>query len=204
MYIGIDLALRKIGIVCLDKDGKLKKTILIDSDQKKHNDEELLMRNKLNITTAIYSCINANKSEIKMIALEGLSFNSKSASVDLIAANHWMTRIEIKKDGFDYKIIYPKSWQKSVVTKEILAEWAKTWPIIRAKKGQKLSKEQVTANNKSKAEIRKLTKSCILANVPFEIKESFEKYIKDNKIKSDALYDLADAYHIARFIMDAK
>lgn len=197
MKIGIDLALRKIGITVLDDNNELIDFILFDSDPKKLNNEDLLFSNGYNIFTFID---NAMKNEFDSIYvnLEGLTFNSKSASMDLIDANHWYVRVRLKSElGIKVNVIPPKSWQKSIVTKEILSEWAKTWPIIRAKKGMKLTKEQQTLNNKFKAEIRKLTKQLIYDSLPIDVKNKFDKYLLDNNLKSDAKYDLADSYWIA-------
>lgn len=209
MKIAIDLALRKIGICVFSDTNELIDFILFDSNPKKINDEELLKFNKQRIYNYLfydlyYAHYDTKKdfenhhNHTHIFVLEGLSFNSKSKEIDLIDANHWVTRCLIKENFINssLNIKHPKSWQKYIVTKDILSEWAKIWPITRAKRGKKLTKEQQTVNNKSKAEIRKLTKELIYNSLPEDIKEKFNKYIKDNKIKTDALYDLSDAYWI--------
>jgi hypothetical protein len=200
MYIGIDLALRNIGVVALSKTGNLINFRLITSDPKKINGEDLLMSNKISLNGAIYSCINANKSEVLNIGLEGLAFGSPSALIDLIAANHWITRIEIKKDGFPLTVIPPRAWLKEFVTKDVLADWAKRFPVVRAKKKMKLTKEEKAANTKSKAAIRKESKEMIYNKVPAKIREQFEAYLEKNKLPKDGKLDLSDAYHLANYI----
>jgi hypothetical protein len=195
MYIGIDLALRNIGIVKLNDDGTFKDCKLITSDPKKINDEELLIHNSMGIWSFLQDIKIGDEKEY--VALEGLSFGSKSASIDLIAANHWMLRAQLKDESCSITVIPPKSWQKSIVTKEILAEWAKEWPVIRAKRGMKLTKDETKTNNKSKAEIRKKTKDYIYNSLPVDVRASINDYVKENKLKDDSVYDLADAYCIA-------
>ena len=204
MKIGIDLALRKIGITVLDDNDNLIDFILFDSDSKKYNNEELLIFNSVRVSGFLgkYYWQDWKEGVVQKninIALEGLSFNSPSQQVDLIDANHWRVRCDIKASYPESNLIikHPKSWQKNILTKDILSEWAKQWPIIRAKRGMKLTKEQQSSNNKSKAEIRKLSKQYIYDKLPKDAKDRFDKYISDNKIKSDAKFDLSDSYWIA-------
>lgn len=198
MKIGIDLALRKIGIVVLDDNNNLIDFTLFDSDPKKLNNEDLLFSNGYNIFTFID---NAMKNEFDSIYvnLEGLTFNSKSASMDLIDANHWYVRVRLKSElGIKVNVIPPKSWQKSICNLfpcEVNNIYNK-WPIIRAKKGLKLTKEEKSLNNRSKANIRKEMKAFFYSKLPDDIKESFSKYILNNKLPKDGIYDLSDAYWI--------
>jgi len=219
VYIGIDLALRKIGIVVLGFDGELIDFTLIDSDAKTLNGEELLRYNSKAIRAFVIinlfdnhyykkyggtqEAFGCHHLDVDKIVLEGLAFNSPSKVVDLIAANHWFVRCDMTewlRDKNKLTVIPPKAWQKSIVTKEILAVWAKDWPVIRAKRGSKLTKDEAKANNKSKAEIRKLTKDYLFDSVPETIKEDFEKYIIKNKLSKDSKYDLADAFHLANHL----
>jgi len=138
--------------------------------------------------------------------MEGLAFGSPSSVIDLIAANHWMVRCSIKNSfpKINWTIIPPKSWQKSIITKDILAILAKDYPVTRAKRGMKLTKEEKQTNTKSKAEIRKKTKEIIKNSVPKEITKEFELYIEKNKLHKDSIYDLCDAYFLAKYIQGKK
>lgn len=193
MIVGIDLALRKTGIVHLNPDGTLFRFSVVSSDPKKINGEDLLVHNRKAIKAALPSSKAANI----RVALEGLSFNSVSSDHDLISANHWITRLTLKDDNAAVHIFPPKSWQKTIVTKEIMAEWLKDYPVIRAKKGKKLTKEEVSANSKSKLAIRKLSKQLILETVPKGVLKKFEAYVLKEGLAKDAIYDLTDAYCLA-------
>jgi hypothetical protein len=197
VYIGIDLALRTTGIVFLDNDGAFLHCGLVTSDPKTTNNEDLLLHNYGRVMNIFDMSIKFKHESIEVVALEGLSFNSPSMSVDLIAANHWQVRSFLHSNNIPIMIIPPKSWQKNVVTKETLAEWAKDWPVTRAKRGTKLTKEEQKINNKSKAEIRKLTKDHIYNSVPLDIRKQFEEYVVKSKLHKDSLFDLADAYCLA-------
>lgn len=200
MYIGIDLALRKTGIVVLDDKSKFVSCEVISSDPKKHNDEALLLHNRDKMLKFFCGIIPTNKRSPINISLEGLSFNSPSASVDLIAANHWIIRCDISQLDVNLNVISPKSWQKSIIDKEVLKFLSDSFPTVRAKKGKKLTKEEAAANTKAKAQRRKETKIRILAAVPDDIKDEFDKYILTNKLPKDTILDLADAYHIAKYV----
>jgi hypothetical protein len=196
MIVGIDLALRKTGIVALDNKGNLKEFSIVSSDPKTVTGEDLLIHNRKHISANVMFCL-ATKGKTQ-IALEGLSFNSVSADHDLISANHWITRLTLKDfSSVNLSIFPPKSWQKSIVTKDVMAEWLKEYPVIRAKKGKKLTKEEVAANSKSKLAIRKLSKQLILEAVPGPILKKFEMYVTQEKLPKDAIYDLTDAYCLA-------
>lgn len=196
MYIGIDLALRKTGIVILDKDGSLNFFSIVFSDPKTVNDEDLLLHNKTKIWSAM-----PHRYRKADVALEGLSYNSVSADHDLISANHWITRMTLKEfSNLTVNIFPPKAWQKSIVTKEFLLTLAPDYPIVRAKKGLKLTKEQVSANSKSKLAIRKASKEKILNSIPKDIVAKFEAYVATNKLSKDAIYDLTDAYCLAQHL----
>lgn len=193
MYIGIDLALRKIGLFAIN--GAQKNFEIISSDPKTVKDEDLLIHNGEKLFEFLFKY-----KEYKVnVVLEGLSFNSSSSDHDLISANHWQLRVLLKRfENFTVHIIPPKSWQKSIVTKEWLATFAADYPVVRAKKGMKLTKEQKAANSKSKAALRKLSKEHILGSVPKAERDAFSKYVVANKLPKDAIYDLADAYCLAK------
>ena len=199
VFIGIDLALRKSGVVVLDDNGNLKSLEVIDSTNKKLKDEDLLLNNKLAIKNLLEEL--SSKYTIKCIFLEGLSYNSVSSSKDLIGANYWLSMIEMKILDIKYVVIPPKSWQKIIATKEKLLPIVEKFPIKRANKKEKLTKEEVKLNTKHKAETRKELKNLILNSIPENIRIQITEYIENNKKVEDFKYDLADAYFITKLSM---
>lgn len=199
MNIGIDLALRKIGLVMLKDNGNIIDFNLIVSDIKDFNGVDLLKNNRDQIKLFIDN-IKLKKHKVN-VCLEGLSFGSKSPVIDLIDANHWMARLIIADNSYlDLTVVSPKTWMKDFLTKDILEDWAKRFPIIRAKRGMKLTKDQTSANTKSKSEIRKESKEFIYNKIPSNIRDIFEAYLTENKLPKDGRYDLSDAYHLANYI----
>lgn len=209
MYVGIDLALRNIGMVALDNDGEFLDCGLISSDPKKYNNEELLLHNIDMVDTFVNTFFDKDRSKrfkdsFKAVGLEGLSFNSKSASIDLIAANHWQVRVYLRHEELPLSVIPPKSWMKSILTKDVLSAWAKDYPVTRAKRGMKLTKTEQQDNAKSKAQVRKLGKQLILDSVPDAVRTQLQEYVTDRKLHKDCIYDLSDAYHIARYVFNLR
>ena len=109
--------------------------------------------------------------------------------------------IEMKILDIKYVVIPPKSWQKIIATKEKLLPIVEKFPIKRANKKEKLTKEEVKLNTKHKAETRKELKNLILNSIPENIRIQITEYIENNKKVEDFKYDLADAYFITKLSM---
>lgn len=202
-YVGIDLSLRNTAVVILDKDKNLiAQEIISNSTLDK---EQLLSFNSKKITDFIvaYAWFTHNDYRqddfvLKGIMLEELSFASKSAVADLIAANKWILRVKLLETFPTIKLkqVSVKEWRSKVISTEEQKAINDKYPIVRAKRGTKLDKDQVKLNNKNKALIKKETKELTVAKLPKEIRDRFEICITKNKYKEDSLFDLADGYFI--------
>ena len=211
LYVGIDLSLRSTAVMILDKNFNIISMQVVTSTTKQYNDEELLIYNSKTIVNFITNTINdpklgANYQDgivipIKNIAIERLSYASKSAKSDVISANSWILRCRLK-DTFPtspIQIVSVKEWRNkflSDVEQRLINE---QYPIIRAKRGMKLTKDETKSNNKNKALIKVAIKELTLSKIPDNIREIFTKYLTDNKIKVISEYDLADAYLLTKF-----
>lgn len=201
-YVGIDLSLRNTAIVILDKDKNFISCEIISSNTL--NDEALLKYNSMNISSFLsawcwdYTDDGGDEFYLKGITLEELSFASKSAVADLIAANKWILRVQLL-DAFPsikLKQVSVKEWRSKVISAEEQKAINDRYPIIRAKRGLKLTKDEQKSNNKNKALIKKETKSLTVSKLPKEIKCKFEEYLLKHKFKVSSIEDLADSYWI--------
>lgn len=135
--------------------------------------EDVLIFNTENIMAFL------EKHQKNDIAIEGLSFMANSSSKDLLWGNFWCLRTQIKKDFMDcvnVSIIPVARWRKTVLTRD----------------------EQRSAKKTLKG---KLKRACVL-KLPEDVFKKFDLYIRENKLKKDAIYDLTDAYFIAKFQND--
>lgn len=195
--IGIDLSLRSTGIVAYNGgDGPFDcQFALLKTDVKKHNDEVLLRYNTAQILEWLHGqCIN-------QIAIEGLSYNGKSASKDLIAANYWYLRMELKR-------VYPDA------PLHILPVTLWRSPLF-----SKAENKELTANKKLlkqyKADLKKIKdkgqkKEFVAAHVDLVLNSNI-KYLTFNKLPeglqkhfgtygfANGTFDLSDAWHIAKY-----
>lgn len=199
--VGIDLSLRKTGIVCLNGKGNLI-GFNLNICPVEYKNEDILIYNQSNIVQFLdnYGISNDAKN---IIAVEGLSFNSPSSAADLISANWWILKFNLKTkySNIDTKIITSSSWKSKVFTTEEVQSINKEFPIIRAKKGIKLTSDEKKENNKTKAKMKVKVKNLIVSKIPTNIRTDFDNYIKENKYPKDSLFDLSDAYWIARYFV---
>lgn len=181
MQIGIDLSLRSTGLVAIDENLDVKLFGIINSVNKEDktdlpvlNDEDLLIYNSQKIISFI-SNVNQVWS-IDHINLEGLSFGGVSGSKDILQGNFWEVRCEITKkySSIPVKIIPVTTWRSKVLNKDdrdsALAKYGKA---------------------------KYLKEGCV-DKLPDEVKNKFEEYISINKYKKASIYDLTDAYFIAK------
>ena len=205
-YVGIDLSLRNTAVVILDKNKDLIACEIVSNA--KLNNEELLSYNSKKISDFIvaYAWFTHNDYRqddfvLKGITLEELSFASKSAVADLIAANKWILRTKLLETFPTIKLkqVSVKEWRSKVISKEEQKVINDKYPILRAKRGMKLLKDEIKANNKNKALIKEETKKATVSKLPKEILDKFQEFIIKNKYKDASIYDLADSYFITIF-----
>lgn len=199
LFIGIDLALRKTGITCFDSNKKLI-TFNLNVCPLSYKDEDILIYNTtciMNFIDLVCNTYNIKDSELSVF-IEGLSFNSLNQQSDLIAANHWCIRTEIKRKYSNVllNIMSPQSWKSKLFSKEDKEKIKEYFPIIRAKRGMKLNNYEQKLNNKQKAKMRTYVKDLIISKVPDDIINRFNDYITENKINKDCISDLCDSYNM--------
>jgi hypothetical protein len=172
--VGIDLALRNSAAVALDEEYKFLGCKVITSNAKTLDNEDLLIYNRNEILTF---CGNSNN---LIIIIEGLAFNSPSLAKDIIAGNFWSIKLKLYENGTEYHTVPPVSWRAKVFSKE---------------QKEELKSFKKENSGKSGLKVKEVALSCVPNNVISE----FKKYLTDNKLNVKFLYDLADAYCIAKY-----
>lgn len=104
--------------------------------------------------------------------IEGLSFGAIGGAKDLLAGLNWYFRVEMSRLGYFLGTVPVTMWRSKVVHKD------------EAKEAKALGKDG----------IKKVT----VSKVPIDILEKFQSYVVKNGCKKDAIYDLVDAYFIAK------
>lgn len=179
MIASIDLSLRSTGVVILTYKGSF-----IDCNVIGHSEldnEALIEKNSKDILRFL----RKYKSDIKRIAIEGLSYAGKNPRKDLIHGNFWVLRCAIKKEFPHIKIdVVPvATWRKYIITPDVRKE-IKAKGLDNKKGWQKV----VCVDALSK-----------------DIKKKFLNYMKRNKSRltkgKESLYDLTDAYWIGKYII---
>ena len=196
--IGIDLSLRSTGIVHL-VDQKITNYTIIDLDSS-IKDEELFVRN----ANLVADFVEANLP--KLIVIEGFSFGASSGEMDKIHANYWVMRIELWKRGITARIpievIPVTSWRSPLFDKaerKVLTEAGKLYKAnkipTKGLKGDE-RKEAMAANKI--LEMAASIKEATLRKLPEEVRDLFATYLVMSDRHRDQMYDLCDAYFLAR------
>lgn len=191
--VAIDLSLRSTGLIAIKGD-RILEYIIIKSDAKKLNKEELLIYNVEQIMNFI------DKYQPDVIGLEGLSFGSISASKDIIAGNFWHLRTAIFKAGYQIEIVPVLTWRSPLFNKEErkkLSDDKKKLKELKAKWKKitdKSVKKQALIDN-SKLILETDIKWLTYEKLPVNIREEFDEI---GFSKGGA--DLCDAYFIARHL----
>jgi len=172
MFIGIDQSKRSTALVCINDEGALKNFLVIAAPMSVDN-EEMLEWQWNEIRFFVRYC-ETTFGDIKGIAIEGLSFNSSSSGKDLLAGLFWYIRTMLYLQGYRVGVIPVLAWRSKVIAKD---------------------ERKAISALKHKDGIKKAT----VAKLPFEVKAQFETYIRDHKLKQQAIYDLCDAYFIAQY-----
>ena len=167
--VAIDLSLRSTGLVALDNEWNYKDCLLVSATLK---DESLLEFN----SQKICDFINKNQ-EVLNIAIEGLSFMSVSGSKDVLYGNFWHLRCKIYENTYyqnKFDIVPVTRWRSGIFKVETQRRWK-----LECKKNP--------------------LKEMVVNNLPEDVKIKLMDYIKENKFKVPQIYDLADAYWLARY-----
>lgn len=168
MIASIDASMRCTGISIMDKKGNLVDFCIVSN--KDDTDLELLEYNK----EGVIDFLLKYKGDLTDIIIEGLAFGAKCKRTDILFSNYWFIRYFISKefgDSVNY-IVYPvTTWRKTFISKERARE--------------------VKANKENKKGWQK--KECV-GLLDEDVKLSFELYIKENKFKKDAIFDLTDSF----------
>jgi hypothetical protein len=179
--VGIDLALRNSACVSLDENGNYIDCKVITSTAEDFEAEDLLLYNCNSILGfAVDKCKNP-KDEL-IVIIEGLAFSSVSLAKDIIAGNFWHVRFTFYMEEIEYHIVAPASWRARVFPEDI-------------KSKLKADKKRLKDDGKTNG---KLIKEAALSVVPLDVKKDFKKYLTLNKLNDKFMYDLADAYCIAK------
>jgi hypothetical protein len=161
--------MRSTGWVILDFNNKLINFGIIETSAKDFPDNEDLIIYIRNEIEMIINYFN----KIEQFVIEGLSFNSVSASKDVIAAVYWTLRVLVKEKFPNILIgsIPVMSWRSKTINKE--------------------EKEFAKKN------CRDPLKNAVFIKLSNEIQKSFLLYIEAKGVKTISVFDLADAYFLA-------
>lgn len=186
-FIGIDQSKRSTAIVCLDGDGELYDFHLVTPPYEM-NGEQLIDYQ----WQTINRFIDENDDGNLKIALEGAAFAAGGSSSDLLWGIQWYirTRIFVEYPGTPIGIITPATWRSSILTTQEQS-------AFKAQYGGKIG-----------------LKHAVVSKLPESVLEKFSIHVRDNikyinvskgykpeanrKDSYDAIFDLADAWGIAR------
>lgn len=177
--IGIDPSLRSSALVTLNSNtGELLDFIVIQNNRKDIKTENLILSNVTSMMDFIENCYN-DYGAIDKVLLENLSLNSKSLAMDQLSAQTWYIRLKLLELKYEYGTIAPMSWKAKLFTqdeKKFLSDLKKT----------------------DKKQYRVQLKEIAMKHVDDISLSKFDTYIADNKYKKTTIYDLTDAYCIAK------
>lgn len=178
MIVSLDISMRSTGIVILEETGRLESCCIVAN--KDILDEELLERN----VEDVLEFLLPYKEQINHIVIEGLAFGAKCKRADMLFANYWFIRCFLRRefgDDVTYDIYPVTAWRKTFISKERARE-------------VKLKKENKKGWQKGE---------CV-SLLSGDVRERFEKYIKENKVKKDGIYDLTDSFLMAKHHISEK
>lgn len=178
--VSIDMSLRSTGIVVMNSKNILvdyhiiktfPKTDEGDYDQMIDHEDTIL-----SVTEKVMEIIDSV--DTRRVVIEGLSFGGKSGMKDVIAGLFWCIRSQIRHEHPYILIgaIPVLSWRSKVLTPKEVKE----------------AKTKFSPKNKA---IKKAT----LEKLPKNIKVQFENYLESKELHNDHIYDLTDAYFMAKY-----
>lgn len=187
-YIGIDQSKRSTAIVCLDDEGEMVDFHLV-TPPFNLDKEELIHYQWTTLSKFISEQLSYDQ---VCFALEGAAFAAGGSASDLLWGIQWYirTRIHVEYPGYLIGIITPATWRSSILATD----------------EQRRFKEQYGGKIG--------LKHAVVSKLPQDTHEKLISYIRDNiqyiniskgykpdanrKDAWDALFDLADAWGIAR------
>lgn len=186
--LGIDLSLNSTGIFCEGIHELITPT--------KTSSEQRL----IDISNSICSFVEQHNPDV--IGLEGLSYNSISASKDELAANFWMLRCELHKQfpNIPVKIIQVTEWRDPLFTKVERKQWTADKKQVKELKIQL----KLISDKKEKSKILLENEQLILnsnikyltwCKLPLEYQTKFKEYGFNN-----GCFDLVDAFYISEHL----
>lgn len=168
-YIGIDQSKRSTGCVMLDESGSIKSHHLIY--EPKLDNEQLMVYQWDSFDAWIGETIG-DRSSIAGALIEGLSFGSVGSSKDFLAGLQWHFRAKFLEEYNRLLGTIPVSmWRSKVLDKD----------------------EQKLAKAVGKTGL----KEAVVSKLSVHTKNDFMHTVKSYG-KKDSLYDLADAFFIAK------
>ena len=186
VYIGIDLGLRSNGIVALDKHGKLIDMDLITTSKslpknsrKTHNvyNDESMMIYTYRRFEKFFQTLNSTE---YVVAIERLSYASISSSKDVLAGMHWYIRTRLYENfDIEFEVLSPAKWRNGIISKQ----------------------DEIDIQLDYLSEDINKVGPYVICPYKSEIDVFVEDFSEKNACKSDAHYDLSDAYWIAKYLL---
>jgi len=131
LFVGIDPSLTGTGLTILDKDFECVKQQLICTTKRNGDIQDI--EHRLIYITKQLEVLLEYKSDIKLILIEGLSYNSKGESGAQLAALHYFIRIWLLQHDLTYDVAPPTTLKKfvsgkgnckkEIMIKEIYKKW---------------------------------------------------------------------------------
>ena len=199
--VGIDLSMRSTGIVELT-DGKLTRFDIFDPPPT-IKDEALFIKNANSVADFI------ENSTPDLIVMEGFSFGALSGEKDKIAGNFWAVRVELFKRSLiptiPVKVIPVTTWRSPLFNK---AERDALRDATKQLKADKVPTKGLKGEERKAAMLANKTleqaasiKEATLRKLPEDVRGLFQQYLLMTDRSKEQVYDLTDAYFIARHFM---
>lgn len=112
LYCGLDFAFAKNGLVVIDENSNIITKELIVTTVKQIDEERLVY-----VVESFEKYLLPHLESIKSVYIEGLSFGSKGQAVSQLGACHYLTRIFLYQNNFNYRVITPGQLKKFVTGK---------------------------------------------------------------------------------------
>lgn len=171
MIMSVDMSLRSTGVCVIDKNDELLHFELLKTDAKRFPDDEgVIIHLRRELDRLMLKFLKTDQ-----FVIEGLSFGAKSSKKDVIAGAYWGLRTLIYRYYPNVLIgsVPVNSWRNWVTTKD--------------------------ERDAAKKECKDPLKNVVFRKLPGEVQRDFLLYVEGNGWGIKSVFDLADAYWIARF-----